>query len=82
MADICSADAEAELSSARERARHIGAVLGPSTRELIARMTTAPPRGDSESGDGTDGDDRAGAAAASQSRIAPHRVARATALFF
>ncbi|CAM9143931.1 unnamed protein product, partial [Ectocarpus fasciculatus] len=59
MADICSADAEAELSSARERARHIGAVLGPSTRELIARMTTAPPTGDGESGDGTDGDDRA-----------------------
>lgn len=33
---------QAELAAARGRARHIGAVLGPGTRELIARMSTSP----------------------------------------
>lgn len=54
--------ASAELSSARERARHIGAVLGPGTRELVARMATAPrAEGSGGGGGGGDGDDDDGA---------------------
>ena len=51
---------QAELSSARERARHIGAVLGPGTRELVARMSTTPQT-EGANRDGGDDEDRAGA---------------------
>ena len=49
---------QADVSSARERARHIGAVLGPGTRALIAQMraTTQHDQANSGGGGGGDGD--------------------------
>ncbi|CAM9782468.1 unnamed protein product, partial [Laminaria digitata] len=47
----------ADVTSARERARHIGAVLGPGTRALIAQMRATTQHDQASSGGGGGGGD-------------------------
>lgn len=47
---------QADVTSAREKARHIGAVLGPGTRALIAQMRATTQHVQAAGGGGEDRD--------------------------